>query len=219
MSEQDDQAKPVTDAEANEVEEKATENEMAVDGSKAAKEAAQQAAAQAKETASEALKVFKGFDLYGKAYVIALLVMLLFILLFSIVSFEVRSSGPVSETMAKDQTEFERRLNADTYSAARVLFWGQILFISGAAGIGIFVRCALTKQTAAWVPLAATGCAALCTLILMLLFFLGSPSRDFFSILPDYLEPDIDLTIFGYWIPLLCSFVATAVSVKRILDA
>lgn len=34
----------------------------------------------------------------------------------------------------------------------------------------------------------------------------------------DYLEPDVDLALLGFWVPLMGAIAATGASVKRILD-
>ena len=189
------------------------------DGAAAAKDAAQQAAEHAKETAAEALKVFQGFDAAGKSYVVGMLVVLVCSLVFRFYSIDISSAGAVSPMVAKMQTEMERAANSAIEPVGQMGFWGMLLVLSSVAGIGLFMWSAMTKQSAAWLPLAHVGAAALCTLVLLAFFLWAGRLSDGNAMMRDYLEPDIDMTLLGFWVPLAAAVTATAASVKRILRA
>lgn len=185
----------------------------------AAREAAAAAAEQAKAAANEAFRVVQRIDFWGKTYLASLAVVVVCCSLFSMNSFDVRSEGAVSPVMAQEQREWERRLNSSgSYSVART-FFGMPIVPLGLAGIGIFIWASLTMQRAGWIPLATVACAALVVLLLGMLFLSSFANEGLFALLPEYLEPDIDLTLLGFWVPVLAAITATVAAVKRIAGA
>ena len=182
----------------------------------AANEAAAQAALQAREQAEKAIATFSGLDKYAKIYLVALATVAVSILIFDMLSFEVQTKGAVSETMAIDQREWEKSLNGNTYSGFAANFWGKAALLAALSGISLFVWARVTRQTAGWIPLVTIGCGAACILAMLLLAATGTPGSGAFALLPRYLEPDVDLTLLGYWLPLLAAAAAAGAAVKRL---
>lgn len=186
------------------------------DSTIAAKQAAEQATAQAKELAANATSAMKALEPKRMYYVMALGVVVLFTLVFAMPSFSVGSAGPVSETQAMAERNVQATLNSWSYSAFSSTIWGKIMWLSALAGIAIVIWSAVKDTTAGWVPLAEVGCAAMAMLMLMLLYVVGFPSLPSYS---EYTHVNVSATLFGYWIPLVAAGFATAMSVKRIVDA
>ena len=76
----------------------------------------------------------------------------------------------------------------------------------------------MSRQRAAWIPLATVGCAAMAALMLLLLAFTAAPDGNVLGYTP-YLKPDVDLTLLGYWVPLLGAAAALWAGGKRIMSA
>ena len=56
-----------------------------------------------------------------------------------------------------------------------------------------------------------SGCAALATVLMLLLFVVGFPD------LSAYSDADVSATLLGYWLPLIAAATATGCSVQRLL--
>ncbi|MEM8735770.1 MAG: hypothetical protein AAGG44_16185, partial [Planctomycetota bacterium] len=119
----------------------------------------------------------------------------------------------VSETVAQAQRDAEAKLNSWSYSAFTSSLWGKLAWLSALSGIGITIASAMGWLRTGWGPLAEVGCAALATVLLLLLFFVGFPD------LSAYGDASCSATLLGYWIPLLAAGIATFAAVKPILEA
>ncbi len=179
--------------------------------------AAKEAAMQAKAKAGQAAQALRQLDGPNKIVAGALLVAAICALVFDMVSFEITSSKPVSPTMAAEMTRMEGMLNGAAYSAFSSTLWGKIMMLSAVGGVGLLIWSHLTKQRAGWVPLAIAGSAVLCLAMMLLIGLTGAPSDGLFARNESYLRPDIDLTLLGYWLPLLAAGAAAAAGAKRIL--
>lgn len=201
------ESKPVASTES-------TDDQMA-----AAREVAGQAAEQAKEFAADAASAIKALDPPRLFYLIALGVVIVFTLLFNMAAFSVSSTGAVSETVAQAQRESEAFLNSHSYSAFQSVFWGKLMWLAAATGIGLVIWSATTRSKAPWVPLAEVGCAAFALAMMLLLFFVGFPDLSGYREITSSDNARVSATLSGYWIPLLAAGAATFFSAKRILDA
>ena len=176
----------------------------------AAKQAAQQAVEQARQTAEQAAATIRAMDATRLGYIGCLVAVVVFTLVVDMASFSVGVDYAVSETTAQAQREMEAKLNSWSYSAFSSCMWGKLMWLSAVGGIGLLMWSAMTKSKLAWVPLAMIGTGAICSLCLMLIFFVGFPD---FS---EYHDTTCSATLFGYWIPLLCSIAATYLAAKPI---
>lgn len=178
----------------------------------AAREAAQQAVEQARETAGQAVATIKAMDATRLAYLGCLTAVVVCTLIFDMASFTIATPDhAVSETVAAAQRSLEARMNSWAYSAFTSALWGKLMWFSAVGGIGLMVWAAVKKSSAAWIPLAQVGCAAMATLCLLLLFFVGFPD------LSAYSDASCSATLFGYWVPLLAAGGATFLSAKPLI--
>lgn len=179
----------------------------------AARKASEQAIEQAREFATEAMSTIKGLDRLRLSYLAALAVVIVCTLVFDIASFAVGSDGPVSETQAAAERFAEARLNSWSYSAFSSCLWGKTMWLSSLGGITLVVWAAMTKSPIVWVPLAEVGCAAVSTLMMLLLWFVAFPD------LSGYRDTTMSATLLGYYAPLVAASSATLVSIRRITAA
>lgn len=177
----------------------------------AAKETAEAAVQQAREVSKQIVTSVSHLDPIRLAYLGAMLLVVISTLIFNMASFSVGLDVAVSETTAQAQRVVEAKLNSWSYSAFTSTLWGKLMWLAAVSGVGIMIYEATAKPAAAWVPLAQIGCAALTTLLMMLLFVVGFPD------LSAYSDASTSATLFGYWLPLLAAGVATGCAVKRLL--
>ena len=177
----------------------------------AAKEAAEQAVRQAREVSGQVISAVSQLDRIRLIYLAALGVVIVSTLIFDMASFSVGTDYAVSETTAQAQRNAEAKLNSWAYSAFSSSMWGKLMWISALGGVAALVYGAIKKSSDAWVPLAQIGCAAFCTLMLLLLFVVGFPD------LTAYSDATTSATLLGYWLPLLAAATATGCSVMRLL--
>jgi len=179
----------------------------------AAREATQQALNQAKAAADTALTSLKTLDQRRMIYLGSLAAVVVLTLIFDMASFHIGVDHAVSETVAQAQRELQAKMNSWSYPVFSATAWGKIAWAAAMAGVAIVVWSASTNSKAVWVPLAEIGCAAVCTLMLLLLFFVGFPD------LSPYSDASCSATLFGYWLPLGASGVAAYFSVVRLIRA
>ena len=181
----------------------------------AAKQAAEEAVGQAKEMAQDAIEKIKILDPPQLGYLAAMAVVVIFTLVFKMASFDVGSDHAVSETQAQAERNAEAWMNSNSYSAFSSGLAGKLVWLSALSGVGLLLWSTIAKFRAGWVPLAQLGCAALATLLMVLLYVIGFPdlgaANERFS--ADF---DTSATLFGYWVPLLASGAATFLVGKRI---
>lgn len=180
---------------------------------KAAREASQKAAEQAKAFATDAVTAVKGLDQTRLYYLGTLAGVLVLSLVFDMASFTVDSGGPVSETQAAAERFAQARLNAASFSVFASGVAGKLMWIATLGGIATVIWASVTKSAATWVPLAEVGCAAVAAMMMLLMWFVGFPD------LSGYSDAATHATVFGYWLPLIGSSVATFLAAKRILAA
>ncbi len=177
----------------------------------AAKEAAEAAVQQAREVSKQVVASVSSLDPMRMSYLGAMALVVVSTLIFNMASFSVGLDVAVSETTAQAQRVAEAKLNSWSYSAFTSTLWGKLMWMSAVAGIAILVYEATTRKAAAWIPLAQIACAALATMLLMLLFFVGFPDMS------AYTDTDTSATLRGYWLPLAAAATALGCSIKRIL--
>ena len=177
----------------------------------AAKVAAEAAVQQAREVSKKMVASVSAMEPMRMVYLGAMTAVVVSTLVFNMASFSVGLEGPVSETTAQAQRIAEAKLNSWSYSAFTSTFWGKLMWVSALAGIGVLVYEAVTQKAAAWIPLVQIGCAAMATILMMLLFLVGFPD------LSAYTDTRTSATLFGYWLPLAAAVTALACSIKRII--
>ena len=94
---------------------------------------------------------------------------------------------------------------------------GKLAVLSAIAGIGLWVWNRKAVRDAPWLPLAlavAAGFSAFMLLVLMLRTDGGSMGAAGFGA-----EIDVDMTLLGFWVPLLGAAAATAVAVQSLRRA
>ena len=181
------------------------------DQAAAAREAADQAIEQAKQVTGEAISSLKTLDQNRLIYLACLSVVAVATLIFNMASFSVGVDYAVSETVADAQRSLQARMNSWSYSVFASTFWGKLAWISAVGGIALVIVGVTKKMRAAWLPLAEIGCAAVCTLMLLLLLFVGFPD------LSAYDDAQCSATLLGYWLPFLASIAATIASARRLV--
>lgn len=179
----------------------------------AAKEAAEEAVKQAREISEQVVTAVAHLDRQRQICLGALAIVVVSTLVFDMASFSIGTDYAVSETTAQAQSNAEAKLNSWAYSAFASSVWGKLMWLSAVGGIATLVYGAVMKSSAAWVPLAQIGWAALATLLMLLLFATGFPD------LSAYSDAETSATLLGYWIPLAAAATATACSVQRLLAA
>lgn len=180
----------------------------------AAQQAAQEAVSQARETAGHAVATIRAMDSARLAYLGCLTGVVAMTLIFDMASFTIATPDhAVSETVADAQRSLQAQMNSWAYSAFSSTVWGKLAWFSAVGGVGLMVWAAVKKSPHAWGPLAQVGLAALCTLCLMLLFFVGFPD------LSAYSGASCSATLFGYWVPLLAAGAATFLSAKPFIGS
>ena len=177
----------------------------------AAKEAAEAAVQQAREVSKQVVASVSGLDPLRMTYVGAMALVVVTTIIFNMASFTVGLDVAVSETTAQAQRVAEAKLNSWSYSAFTSTIWGKLMWLAAIGGCGVLVYEAVTKKPAPWIPLAQIGCAAMATMLMMLLFFVGFPDMS------AYTDTNTSATLFGYWLPLAAAATATVCSVKRII--
>ena len=181
----------------------------------AAKQAAEEAVDQAKEMAQDAIDKIRILDPPQLGYLGAMLVVVVFSLVFKMAAFDVGSDHAVSETQAQAERNAEAWMNANSYTAFSSGFFGKLMWISALGGMGLLLWSTIAKFRAGWVPLAQLACAAFATLMLLLLYLIGFPdlgaANERFSA-----NFNTSATLLGFWIPLLAAGTATFLSGKRI---
>ena len=176
----------------------------------AAKQATEDAVKQARELSSQVVTSVSGLDRLRLVYLSAMVVVVVSTLVFNMASFSVGLDSAVSETVADAQRVAQAKLNSWSYSAFTSSMWGKLMWMSAVAGVGVLIYEAVTRASAAWIPLAQIGCAALTTLLLLLLFAVGFPD------LSAYSDANTSATLLGYWVPFAASVTATVCAVKRL---
>ncbi|MEM7783119.1 MAG: hypothetical protein AAF623_07180 [Planctomycetota bacterium] len=181
--------------------------------SEAARQAAHQAVEQARETANQAVSAMQRMNRNQFIYFGCLAAVVVSTLIFDMASFSVLTPDvAVSETTAQAQRDAEAMLNSWSYSAFTSSVWGKLAWLSALAGIGLLMASVLNKLRGGWLILSSIGCAALTTLLMLLLFFVGFPD------LSAYSDARCSSTWLGYWFPLFASAGATVAAVKQIVD-
>ena len=179
----------------------------------AAREATEKALSQAKAAADTAISSLKTLDRPRMIYVGALAAFVILALLFDMAVFRIGVDHAVSETVAQAQRELQAKMNSWSYPIFSATLWGKFAWGAAVVGIAIVVWSSSTKSAAAWVPLAEIACAAVCTVMMLLLFFVGFPD------LSPYSDASCSATLLGYWLPLASAGAATYFSVSRLFRA
>ena len=86
---------------------------------------------------------------------------------------------------------------------------GKLAILAAAAGIGIWVWNFKSTKKEPWVPKALAGCAGFSALMFLALLFTGGGGNSM-------VEIDIDMTLFGFWLPFAAAIAATVFSVKKL---
>lgn len=181
-----------------------------IDQTAAAREAADQALNQAREAANSAIASLKTLDCNRLIYLAALATFVVSTLIFDMASFSIGVDHAVSETVAQAQRDLQARMNSWSYPIFTSTLWGKLAWLSAVGGVALVIVSASKGIRAAWIPLAEIGCAAICTLLLLLLFFVGFPD------LSAYDDARCSATLFGYWLPFAAAAVATVTSARRV---
>jgi len=174
----------------------------------AAKEAAAKALGEAKQKMTAGVEAFKTLSLDAQIYLAALAVTVLCSILFSAIGVSVQADGPMADILKK---------GASTASASVIQAGANGLFavLAAAAGIGLWIWNFKAKKKEAWAPLAIAGAAGLSGLLFLVLWLRsGTRSTDVGG-----LHISVHMTLLGFWLPFAGAIAATAVSVKRILNA
>ena len=177
----------------------------------AAKAAAEDAVQKARELSGQLFSAVSALDRERLVYLSAMSVVVVSTLVFDMASFSVGTEYAVSETTAQAQRVAEAKLNSWSYSAFTSCMWGKLMWLSALAGIASILYGAVTRSSAAWVPLAQIGSAAVATLLMILLFVVGFPD------LSAYDDASTSATLLGYWLPLTAALTATTAAIKRLV--
>jgi len=165
----------------------------------------------AREAADKALKItqegvaaYKRLNQPTQIYLGGLAVTVLFSLLFDVITMQVEMANvPGNLTGLLSQ-------NHGTVSAFGSGTTGKFAVLAAAAGIGIWVWNLKSAIKEAWVPKALAGCAGFSALMYLVLMLTSNGSR------MGVVEVDVDMTLFGFWIPFAGAIAATVVSVKKL---
>lgn len=188
----------------------ATEQQTTDDQTAAARQAADEALNQAKDMTAGAITSLKTLDSPRLIYLGALAFFVVATLLFDMASFSVGVDYAVSETVAQAQRDLQARMNSWSYSIFGSTMWGKLAWLCAVAGVVMVVASVIKNLRAAWIPLAEIGLAALCTMLMMLLFAIGFPD------LSAYDDASCSATLLGFWLPFAASVTATVVSIRRL---
>jgi hypothetical protein len=161
-------------------------------------DAAARAVAQAKEGLSKGVTEFKRLDRLGQLYLGGLGVVIVFGLLFDVMSVE--ASGAYKELVGHV---------GRGRSLAGAGNTGLLAYLGAVAGIGIYIWNLKSPIKPSWVPMALAGCAGGS----LLLMFLATRGGGDFGMM------EVSRSLLGFWLPFLGAAAATGAAVKPILDA
>jgi hypothetical protein len=176
---------------------------------KAAREVAEKAIGHAKEGVTAGVATFKKLEPHNRIYLVGLAVAFLFSLIFDVMSVKVKVEGVASDFLKGTM----QHLSVTAFDCGAN---GKLAVLAALAGIGIWIWNNMAAKKEAWVPLALAGCAgfsALMFLVLMMRSGGGSAAAGL------GMKIDVDMTLFGFWIPFAGAIAATVVSVKRIMKS
>ena len=171
-----------------------------------AKETAEKALGMAKEGVMEGVATYKKLDRPDQIYLGGLAVALLSGILFDVITIQVKMPNMPAGLAGLIPK------SVDSVSLHRLGAKGTLAFLSAAAGIGIWIWNFKSAKKEPWVPQALVGCAGFCALMYLALLFTGGGGNAM-------VEVDVDMTLFGYWLPFAAVIAATVVSVKKLKGA
>lgn len=164
-------------------------------------ESAEKAFGVAKAGVLEGVSTYKALDRSAQIYLGGLALAFLCGIVFDVVTFQIKVAGlPGLENLMS---------NAPSVSAFNSGAKGTMAVLAAAAGIAIWIWNSRSAKKESWVPQALAGCAGLSALMFFLLMFTGSSNGPFG-------EVDVDMTLFGFWLPFAGAIAATVVSVKKL---
>lgn len=141
-------------------------------------------------------------DLHSQVYLGCMSAMVLLVLIFSTFKF---SGTSIVGNVSHGVSIFDMGI------------WGNLVFLGGVAGIGIFIWEKIASRKDAWIPLAVAGTAGLAVLCFLVIWSRTRGAGGNFSV--EGAKYSAGLTLLGFYLPLLCAIGATAVATMRILNA
>ncbi len=174
----------------------------------AAKETAAKALAHAKESMTAGVANFKKLDVQTQVYLAGLAVTVLCSLIFSVISFSVKTEGPMAEFVGENMHSMP---SVTVFNAGAN---GKLAVLAALAGIGLWIWNFTAKKKEAWTPLALAGSAGLSALLLLVLWLRSGTN----SVSVPGMKMAVSMTLMGFWLPFAGAIAATVVSVKRILN-
>jgi len=165
---------------------------------------AREVADKAMKITQEGVKVYKSLERPTQIYLGGLAVAVLFSLIFDVITVQVEMAnvpGNLGGMLSQ---------NHGTVSAFGSGSVGKFAVLAAAAGIGLWVWNLKSAVKEAWMPKALTGCAGFSALMYLLLMLTSNGKGN------GLIKVDVDMTLFGFWIPFAGAIAATVVSVKKL---
>ncbi|NUP91187.1 MAG: hypothetical protein HUU25_15420 [Candidatus Sumerlaeia bacterium] len=155
----------------------------------------------------------KSLDPLAQAYIGALGLMMLCVLVFAVFSFDIDTGDAPAEAQALIGA-MSSTLNANVPALIKSNE-GRLIFFAGLAGIGLLLYATFNQMPWPWLPSALVACGSLAVVMFIIVFFraggdAGSPLTG---------DVDVDLTFMGYYVPFLAAIGATVIAAKRVSAA